>query len=113
MSLAFIVYLISVIPKLAALATVTAMCSTFGFIIYSAVCSVEGFELKYKKTVITLILSSSLLAVAIPSEKQMYMIAGAYATQEVYNSEIGQDTIKLIHAKIKEQLDEVQKKVGE
>lgn len=113
MSLAFIVYLISVLPKLASLATVVAILSAIGFLFYNIIGSVEGFEVKYKKTAIALILSSSFLAVAVPSEKQMYMIAGAYATQEVYNSEIGQDTVKLIHAKIKEQLGEVQKKVGE
>ena len=109
MSLAFIVYLISVLPSIKWLFVFASVLGCFafpsGFIFFE-----DKFKWKLPAAILVLV---AFTAAIIPSEKQMYVIAGAYATQEVYNSEIGQDTVKLIHAKIKEQLEEVQKKVGE
>lgn len=117
MSLAMIVYLISVLPKVAGFMTFMAimMFTAFGCnILIWVVNKSTGDDTPIIKSLAVIFVLCAAIAGAIPSEKQMYVIAGAYAAQNVYDSEIGQDTIKLLHSKIKEQIvEQTEKAMGE
>lgn len=106
MSLAMIVYLISILPKIAGFMSVIGFLSGVALIFNLLYKFIDNSGYPIHKSIVAIFLVSAAVVIAIPSEKQMYVIAGAYAAQNVYESEIGQDTVKLLHSKIKEQIAE-------
>ena len=55
-------------------------------------------------------LSCCFISSVIPSEKTMYMIAGAYAAQTVATSPVASKTLELIESKIDSELNNLKKK---
>lgn len=53
---------------------------------------------------------STFMAVIIPSEKTMYLMAGAYTTQAVVQSTVGKKTVDLIEQKLDEELAKLKEK---
>lgn len=113
MEFAFVVYAISVIGKLNILLTVLAICfgiALLGHLICIADCRVRTVakDFKMRFAVIPIFLLS--LSTFTPSERTMYLMAGAYAGQSVVQSQLGQDVIKVLELKVKEQLNELSNK---
>ena len=48
-----------------------------------------------------------LLTVVIPSKQTMYLMAGAYAGQETYTSEVGQKALKVLDSKLEKYIEEL------
>lgn len=67
-----------------------------------------GTKKKFEKWLIIVPAILSSLAMIIPSERTMYTMAGAYISQSVYQSEIGEDVRNIVKLKIKEYLKEMQ-----
>ena len=67
--------------------------------------SLTSFK-KYIKISFILALLLNTFAVLLPSEKTLYIMAGAYAGQTVYESEIGNKSLQLIEAKLDEYIEE-------
>lgn len=117
MELALLVYLIGVLPSIE---------EFMGFLVFICVASIELFlfinlimernpikEIANYKWFSGIILGmffmASAVIIAIPEEKTMYMMAGAYATQQVYESDeakkIGAKLNTLIDKKMQEYID--------
>ena len=111
MEFAFVVYAISVIGNLGFLLSGLIMLS---FIVLLTHCIYVGDhhrktfkdDFRMKFLVIPVVLSC--LLTFTPSERTMYLMAGAYAGQSVVQSQLGQDVIKVLELKVKEQLKELQ-----
>lgn len=111
MEFAFVVYAISVIGKLNILLTILAVC--FGIALLGHLICIDDIrtrtvakDFKMRFAVIPIFLLS--LSTFTPSERTMYLMAGAYAGQSVVQSQLGQDVIKILELKVKEQLKELQ-----
>ena len=107
MSLAFVIYLAGVITSLSKF---TAFICATTYIIYGLYCSVyvvtEGqIDSKFRKWPLYVILSVGLIGSLLPSERTMWMMAGAYTGQQVMESNIGKQTIELIELKLAEELE--------
>jgi len=108
----WLVYGISVLSNLGIVVTGTLMTTLFGggFVLFVYLASEGEAKFPYPKTLITVLLSSILLVVVVPSEKTMYTMAGAYATQKIAEApetkEIANKVLKIIN----EKLDSVSKK---
>lgn len=116
MEFAFVVYAISVIGKLGYLLFVLTF---LAFMVLLAHCIYVGES--YQKTfkddfrmkflVIPVVLSC--LLTFTPSERTMYLMAGAYASQAVIQSDLAKDVVSILELKVKEQLKELQTKSKE
>ena len=65
---------------------------------------------KFKTWWITVVISCGIISSFIPSEKTMYMMAGAYAAQTVAASSVASKTLELIESKIETELSNLKKK---
>lgn len=115
MSLAFIIYLAGVITSLSKF---TAFIFATTCIIYGLYCCVyvvsEGeIDSKFRKWPLYVILSVGLIGSLLPSERTMWMMAGAYTGQQVMESNIGKQTIELIEFKLAEELEVLKGKAKE
>jgi len=113
MEFAVVVYLISAISKLGLFLVIAAILSMIVLVVHCIDVGdsyqksfKEDFKLRFLAAPVLL----GLLITVIPSERTMYLMAGAYASQAVVQSEIGKDVIQVLELKIKEQLKELQPK---
>jgi hypothetical protein len=112
MELALIVYFAGVVSSLNLALAVTLSFGSILVGVYSAwhvTDNPEGIPFK-KWPIVSLVV----LLLFLPSERTMWLMAGAYGTQSVIESQVGQDMKKLIELKVKglveEELAKVQKK---
>ncbi len=68
---------------------------------------------KFYKWPIAVILSSMLMTVVLPSERTMWMMAGAYTAQTVVESNVGKQTVELIELKLQDEIAKLKAKVQE
>ena len=114
MSLAFIIYLAGVITSLSKLLAfifcITLACY-IGYVIWhgSTYPTIKGIRV----WPIALILFSGLANSLLPSERTMWMMAGAYTGQQIVESTIGKQTIELIELKLAEELEVLKGKAKE
>lgn len=116
MELAFVVYLISILENIAGLLLfITAMCGLLAFFI-GFFQILEG-EIENKKTLVFLIILTVFfgsLRAMMPSQKQAYIILGAYTTQKVYESDeakqIGNKILKIVNDKLDGMAEDKEKK---
>lgn len=115
MSLAFVIYLAGVITSLSKFATFifATACILYGS--YCAIYVVSGGEIdsKFRKWPLYVILSVGFIGSVLPSERTMWMMAGAYTGQQVMESNIGKQTIELIELKLAEELELLKDKAKE
>ena len=70
----------------------------------------EEMQHKIKRWWFISALSCCFISSIIPSEKTMYMMAGAYAAQTVATSSVASKTLELIESKIETELSNLKKK---
>lgn len=96
MSLALIVYLISVIPNVSTAASIIFLLICFGAIFPIMLGFIEGewkpFKAVYKKIVILVSVCLTLM-IFIPSERTMYTMLAAYGVEKVATNEKTQDIL--------------------
>ena len=80
------------------------------FIIFLGEFNNEKYIKPLKTTAFALTVCTSLFVVT-PSKQTAYVMLGVYAAQKTVESSIGQDILKLIEMKIKEEINEETKKV--
>jgi hypothetical protein len=114
MELALFVYLASVTLSIKVAAAFITLISGLALIAYTIY--VIGFNIESSSSKLTyknrwavgwicLVLLTSL----IPSERTMWMMAGAYGAQKVVQSDVGTDVLALINLKIKKELADMKK----
>ena len=118
MSIAMFIYLADVLPGLARYLSALTFFGCFISLVILGVCTMiycedkngtkkhltsKGFRIV--KITFPLLLTLGLLSNAIPSEKTMYMMAGASVTAQAIESETGKRVVK----KLEQKLDEVLK----
>jgi hypothetical protein len=118
MSLVFLIYLAGVI---------TSIVKFLSFIVGSTIvfyaAYVVGYLLanadywhkrgKFYSWPIAVILACGTIGAFLPSERTMWMMAGAYTGEKVMESTIGKQTLELIEFKLAEELDAIKSKVKE
>lgn len=125
MELALVIYFIGILPSIDKMCGIFIAIS-FGLILFTAFfTALEGssiFEFTkrhttFMYTLFGMMFMATLTTVAIPSEKTMYMMAGAYATQQVYQSEearqLGSKLVKLIDKKMEQYIDEAEEAINQ
>lgn len=105
MSLVFIIYLAGVITSISTLLAFVFIATLFCYSIHiinhgSSHPTLKGIRL----WPIVLILFTGVINSLIPSERTMWIMAGAYTGQQVIESNIGKQTIELIELKLAEEL---------
>lgn len=106
MSLVLIIYLAGVIASISKLISfifcITLACY-IGYVIW------HGTQYPTIKGIrvwpIVLILLAGLTESLLPSERTMWMMAGAYTGQQIVESNIGKQTVELIELKLAEELE--------
>lgn len=116
MTLAFLVYLAGVITSLShAIAIIfIATCGayvlyTIGYLIFNE--SDWKNRGKFYKWPLAVILSAMFVKVLLPSERTMWMMAGAYTAQTVVESNVGKQTVELIELKLQDEIAKLKEKV--
>lgn len=107
MELALFIYLANLVGKIEALFVSILV---IGGILYSSVVFVsylEGFELKYKKTIVSIFTLSALGLTFIPSERTMYLMAAGYAGQTVVQKVGDSESINKVQLILNNKLDEI------
>lgn len=107
MSLAFIIYLAGVIASLSTFAALLFGAAICIYSIYSFIYLISNGQIdsKFRSWPIYLIISLGLVSSLLPSERTMWMMAGAYTGQQIVESTIGKQTVELIELKLAEELD--------
>lgn len=114
MEFALIIYAIDFLGKFSSL--IFGLLITLGsllaiiFIIFLGEFNNEKYIKPLKTTALALSVCTALFVVT-PSKQTSYMMLGAYATQKTVESSIGQDILKLIEMKIKEEIDKETKRI--
>jgi FtsH-binding integral membrane protein len=118
MSLVFLIYLAGVITSIAKFLSVIFASTCIFYALY-----VVGYLLsnvdywhkrgKFYSWPITVILACGTIGAFLPSERTMWMMAGAYTGEKVMESNIGKQTLELIELKLAEELDVIKTKVKE
>lgn len=62
---------------------------------------------KFYKWPLTLLICCGIFKVFLPSEKTMWLMAGAYATEKVAESNIGKQTLELVELKLQEEINKL------
>lgn len=105
MSLVLIIYLAGVIASISKLLAFVFAATMLCYIIYIIAYGNTYDTLKgICVWPIALILFSGLVQSLLPSERTMWIMAGAYTGQQVMESNIGKQTIELIELKLAEEL---------
>lgn len=112
MTLAFLVYLAGVITSLSAFVAVIFVSTAIIYGLY-----VIGYLItneynwksrgKFYKWPIALLICCGTFKVFLPSEKTMWLMAGAYATEKVAESNIGKQTLELVELKLQEEINKL------
>lgn len=118
MSLVFLIYLAGVI---------TSIAKFLVFIFAITICIYAVYTLsyifinqddwhkrgKFYKWPLAVILACGTIGAFLPSERTMWMMAGAYTGEKVMESTIGKQTLELIELKLAEELETIKSKVKE
>lgn len=118
MSLVFLIYLAGVI---------TSISKFLVFIFVTTICLYALYTLsyifvnedrwdkrgKFYSWPLAVILSCGTIGAFLPSERTMWMMAGAYTGEKVMESTIGKQTLELIELKLAEELEVIKGKVKE
>lgn len=111
MELALFVYLASVFNSINIIAFFLSICFLLLTLISWIYIEDKALGMKHPKFyIIGLGISLFILAI-VPSERTMYMMAGAYTTQNIATSETGQKVYKLVNKKLDEYLVETENKL--
>ena len=112
MELALFVYLAGVVGNVGGVFVAIAIISAIIMFIcgVSAVCDDDKSFIKPFYISLCTLLFSAFTAALLPSEKTMYLMAGAYTTQAVAQSTVGQKTVELIEQKLDEELAKLKEK---
>lgn len=115
MSLAFVIYLAGVITSLSKFVTFifTTTCIIYGLYCIAYVIADGRTDHKFYKLPLCVILSVGLISSLLPSERTMWMMAGAYTGQQIVESTIGKQTVELIELKLAEELEVLKDKAKE
>lgn len=83
MELALFIYLASLFSKIQHLLITVVAIGGSGYSMYAVNAALEGYVVKFKRTFIALLITSSAIIIVVPSERTMYMMAAGYAGQSV------------------------------
>lgn len=111
MSLVLIIYLAGVIAsisKLLAFIFCITLACYIGYVIWhgNTYPTMKGIRV----WPLVLILLAGLTNSLLPSERTMWMMAGAYTGQQIVESNIGKQTVELIELKLAEELESLKSK---
>ena len=112
MELALFVYLAGVVGNVGGMFVVIAIISVIVMFICVFTIVPDNDKTLIKPFYISLStpLFSAFVAALLPSEKTMYLMAGAYTTQAVVQSTVGKKTVDLIEQKLDEELAKLKEK---
>lgn len=111
MEFAFVVYAISVIGKLGHLfigLTILAFLVLLAHCIYVGDDYQKTFKDDFRMKFLVIPVVLSCLLTFTPSERTMYLMSAAYASQAVIQSDLAKDVVSILELKVKEQLKELQ-----
>lgn len=118
MELALLVYVISLLPSIGAVAILVSFLGGIG-ILFVWGATIEGlFKSRVWPIIFTLVwVFWCMVAMFIPSEKTAYLMVGAYATQKIAEApktqQLGAEVLKIIESKIKFYADQSAKELEE
>lgn len=102
MELALVVYFANFVGSFQEIMTLLLIFGIPILCIYTIISSAEFNELKLpSKWVLFGIAAIMVLKIFVPNEKTVWLMAGAYGAQSVYESQTGKDIQKLVELKIK------------
>lgn len=112
MTLAFLVYLAGVITSLSAFLGIIFVSTAiiYGMYVLGYLISNETNwknRGKFYKWPFVLLICCGTFKVFLPSEKTMWLMAGAYATEKVVESNIGKQTLELVELKLQEEINKL------
>lgn len=111
MELALFVYLAGVVGKVGGVFVIIAIISAIiTFVCGFIAVDVDKSFMKPFYISLCACVFAALIAALLPSEKTMYLMAGAYTTQAVAQSTVGQKTVELIEQKLDEELAKLKEK---
>jgi len=118
MSLVFLIYLAGVITGIAKFLSFIFAATICLYVVYTVVYLLTNAEewnhrVKFYKWPLAVILACGTIGTLLPSERTMWMMAGAYTGEKVMESTIGKLTLELIEYKLAEELDIIKSKVKE
>ena len=118
MSLVFLIYLAGVITSIAKFLSFIFTITISLYILYTLFYLHNNEDRwnkrdKFYKWPLTVILSCAAISTLLPSERTMWMMAGAYTGEKVMESTIGKQTLELIELKLAEELEVIKGKVKE
>jgi len=116
MSLVFLIYLAGVITSIAKFLSFIFAATICLYVVYTVGYLLSNAEewnhrVKFHSWPLAVILACGTIGAFLPSERTMWMMAGAYTGEKVMESTIGKQTIELIELKLAEELDVIKSKV--
>ena len=112
MTLVFLVYIAGVITSMSNFIGAIFVSTTILYSLY-----VLGYLIvnesnwknrgKFYKWPFVLLICCGIFKVFLPSEKTMWLMAGAYATEKVVESNIGKQTLELVELKLQEEINKL------
>ena len=118
MELVWIVYVISLLPKIISTATIFLIVGGIMTLSLAMFGTIEENKtgIFYAKVVGVITFLSMLILVFVPSEKTAYTMAGAYVTQQVITHpevrDMSEDVLAIIKNKLKQYVDESVNELG-
>lgn len=120
MEFAIFVWLASVVGNLSAFFGMTAtaclfmfFCMTVGVAMHNDLYSRDKKTYTIRtgmgKLLMSYVVVAYIIAALIPSQKTMYLMAGAYGSQKVVQSEAADKVVKIVNSKLDEYLEEAEK----
>ncbi len=118
MTLAILVYLAGLITSLAHAVGIIFIITCIGYVLYTLGYLISNEHKwdrrgKFYKWPLAVILSAMFVKVLLPSERTMWMMAGAYTAQTVVESNVGKQTVELIELKLQDEIAKLKAKVQE
>lgn len=115
MELALFVYLAGLATNFSSLSTFFLGFGTVAVFAYSLVVAIQNSDtyaetkVIYQKRWVIGLVVFGVLSSLVPSERTMWLMAGAYGTQKLVQSEVGADVLAIINLKIKKELADMKK----
>ena len=110
MELMWMVYSISVLASLATVAILVFVLGIGISLMVLLASHMDGFPFPGPKKVIAALVTSLVVIIIVPSEKTMYLMAGAYATQKVAEAPATKELADKIFVIINDKLNSMVKK---
>lgn len=111
MNIVLLVYLASIVDAIKVSAGVLFMIMLIAFLFYLFICLMEGERVNHGKKISAVILFMGLVNLLTPSEKTIYLMAGASIAQDIANSPKTAATLdkvyKIVEKKLDSQLEEL------